>query len=109
MLGWAGPRAAAGLAAVGACRTTDVVVTPAVRVAGGMTEVRRSVTRLAVAGAAGRGVGITLKGGASPFLLMLGGGALSTPGGGVSAFSSLTRRGAGAGAAPPAEVDSVGC
>jgi hypothetical protein len=102
MLGWAELWAAAGPAAAGACRTTDVVVTPAVRVAGGMTEVRSSVTRSAVAGAAGRVVGITLKVAASPFLLILGGDTLSTPGGGMSAFSSLTRRGSVPRASPPA-------
>src|SRR5215470_18783506 len=101
MLGWAGWWAAAGLAVALAaglagacdCRTTAVVVTPVPRVAGGMTEVRSWVTRLAVATAAGRVVGMTLKVTAFPFLLMVGGDTLSTPDGVKRAFSSLTRRG----------------
>src|SRR5215470_7206089 len=117
MLGWAGwwaadwlaPEglaavglAAVGLAAVGACLTTDVVVTPLARVAGGMTEVRSWVTRLAVAVAAGRVVGMTLKVTAFPFLLMFGGDTLSTPDGVMSAFCSLTSRGSVPRASPPA-------
>src|SRR5215831_8542624 len=117
MLGWAEWLAAAGLAPVelapvglaavelaapGACRTTDVVVTPLARVAGGMTEVRSWVTRLAVAVAAGRVVGMTLNVIALPFLLMSGGDTLSTPAGVISAFCSFTRRGSVPRASPPA-------
>src|SRR5690349_19537368 len=93
MAGGADLADAAGLAGVCACWTAAVVVTPALRVAGGMTVVRSWVTRLAVAVAAGRVVGITVKVAALPFLLMVGGNTLYTPWGVARAFCSLTSRG----------------
>src|SRR5262252_5656849 len=102
MLGWAGLWAAAELAGVGACEATAVAVTPALPVAGGITVVRSWVTRLAVAMAAGRVVGITLKVAASPLLLMFGGETLSTPAGVARAFCSLTSRGSVPRSSPPA-------
>src|SRR5215469_1462214 len=72
------------------------------RVAGGITVVRSWVTSAAVAGAAGRVVGMTLKVAASPFLLIVGGDTLNTPAGVASAFSSLTSRGSVPRSSPPA-------
>src|SRR5690349_9716502 len=80
----------------------SAVVPVAWPVAGGITVVRSWVTRVAVAGAAGRVVGMTLKVAASPFLLIVGGDTLNTPAGVASAFSSLTSRGSVPRSSPPA-------
>src|SRR5215469_572277 len=101
MGGWAGVPAA-GLAEPCTCGAAAVVVMLALRVAGGMTVVRSWVTRLAVAVAAGRVVGITVKVAASPFLLMSGGNTWYTPDGVARAFWSLTSRGSVPRSSPPA-------
>src|SRR5215469_1909634 len=94
--------AAAGLAEPCACGAAAVVVMLALRVAGGITVVRSWVTRLAVATAAGRVVGITVNVAASPFLLMSGGNTWYTPDGVAKAFCNLTSRGSVPRSSPPA-------